>query len=898
MATASKNYQDYGRKFGLKYSHFGQDTKGHDLKVFGDTTANYIFWDASANTFTVAGTFTHSGSYTYTLTAAQKITIDAGTTDHTGSAIIDADLDVNSASCALINATIDVGTALSGGEIMRGIYFDMNEKASCADTSGMYGVDLLMTGIASASADIIGFKVNFDGTKNAGDTTKGILVDADQTINNAGEYLYGVHVDFSGVTHTNGIIYGAYIDITAAVASGTAYGVYIKLDAATTAGLYIDAGTEDRTAGNAIFINWDVNSCNSNMIEATIDIGTLLTAGEVVKGSYFDINEVVLCENGSFIIGYDVLMTGFSTGRADIIGYRVSLDGTKDAADTLTAFTAVGTFTMATSTVYGTYINYSGITHTSGTLYGEYIDVSATVTAGSAYGTYYKLAAATTAIYIDAGTNDHIAGNVIDVNLDVNSASVTLINATIDVGTALSGAEFVKGIYFDMNELAACADTSALIGVDLLMTGIASAQADLVGYKVTFDGTKSGGDTTRGLYVVGTQTLNSGTEYLYGTYIDFSGITQTNGNVYGQYIDVSATVTAGAGYGAYYKLSAETVGIYIDAGSNDHIAGNIIDMNLDVNSASVNALYFDIDVGTALSAGETVNGVKIDIDGNAGDDATSAMNAIYLTSANTSAGLNYAINIQGTFDKSINIASTAGKMDLDVEIDNRTRVTVFDDFLYSGAFEAASPWVLNKGSDGACVDPAVVAATEGGIVILTTGADAAGTIATDGSQIVAYVPMQADSGNLVFECRLHINAAITGISVCAGFTDTTLLEEPFSNAADVITCVADDAVAFVYDADATTKTWWACAVDSTTADTGNATTGTAPTAGTYQTLRIEVSSDGATCRFYIDGTLVKTLTGAAGVSPDVNLYATVTACSTGAASKTVDLDYIYAGCNR
>lgn len=46
----------YNRHFGAKYSHFGEDTKGHDVKAFGDTTSKYFFWDASDNTLYVAGT--------------------------------------------------------------------------------------------------------------------------------------------------------------------------------------------------------------------------------------------------------------------------------------------------------------------------------------------------------------------------------------------------------------------------------------------------------------------------------------------------------------------------------------------------------------------------------------------------------------------------------------------------------------------------------------------------------------------------------------------------------------------------------------------------------------------------------------------------------------------------
>lgn len=52
----------YNRHFGYKYSHFGEDTKGHDLKFFGDTTGKYMLWDASADTLYVVGTLDIDGA--------------------------------------------------------------------------------------------------------------------------------------------------------------------------------------------------------------------------------------------------------------------------------------------------------------------------------------------------------------------------------------------------------------------------------------------------------------------------------------------------------------------------------------------------------------------------------------------------------------------------------------------------------------------------------------------------------------------------------------------------------------------------------------------------------------------------------------------------------------------
>jgi hypothetical protein len=45
----------YNRHFGNKYSHFGEDAKGHDIKAFGDTTGKYFMWDASADKAIVSG---------------------------------------------------------------------------------------------------------------------------------------------------------------------------------------------------------------------------------------------------------------------------------------------------------------------------------------------------------------------------------------------------------------------------------------------------------------------------------------------------------------------------------------------------------------------------------------------------------------------------------------------------------------------------------------------------------------------------------------------------------------------------------------------------------------------------------------------------------------------------
>jgi hypothetical protein len=51
----SKTTGEHGRHFEDRYSYFGADTYGHDLKTFGDTTGKYFLWDASDNLFRVNG---------------------------------------------------------------------------------------------------------------------------------------------------------------------------------------------------------------------------------------------------------------------------------------------------------------------------------------------------------------------------------------------------------------------------------------------------------------------------------------------------------------------------------------------------------------------------------------------------------------------------------------------------------------------------------------------------------------------------------------------------------------------------------------------------------------------------------------------------------------------------
>jgi hypothetical protein len=242
-------------------------------------------------------------------------------------------------------------------------------------------------------------------------------------------------------------------------------------------------------------------------------------------------------------------------------------------------------------------------------------------------------------------------------------------------------------------------------------------------------------------------------------------------------------------------------------------------------------------------------------------------------------GSSAQINLVGGY--SLNVDAGDGehaylKLESPTILDHTETYDMFEDFNMKALDETNENWLLNSGSDDLAVDPAVVIAEEG--TIFLDAGDGDGAIAVDGSQIIWMIPVQADSGGLVVEARLHIED-ITGCSVNVGLTDEngTTCEEPFSIAGGTITSVAADAVCFVFDDGATTKEWYMCGVDGGTDATGNAATGTAPVNGAYQTFRIEIDADGEGAEFFINGASEGSLTASV-CAASTNLYLTVVIC--------------------
>lgn len=229
---------------------------------------------------------------------------------------------------------------------------------------------------------------------------------------------------------------------------------------------------------------------------------------------------------------------------------------------------------------------------------------------------------------------------------------------------------------------------------------------------------------------------------------------------------------------------------------------------------------------------------------------------------------------------------TAGGADAGVES------AYYDDFLGD---TLRAEWTTVVGSDPQCVAAAIVADQIDGVAALTTGDDAAASMAVNGSQLTAglnYLISPASTPrtlDVMFRLKLD---AITNVAVFIGFTDNAALEMPFTlGGGDALTSNATNAVGVLFDTAADTDNWWLVGVKAD-ADATKQNSGVAPAPATYETWRISVGASGI-ATFWRNGTLVG--------SPMINainpalVTPVVAAFSRGAASRTVSVDYVRIG---
>lgn len=224
----------------------------------------------------------------------------------------------------------------------------------------------------------------------------------------------------------------------------------------------------------------------------------------------------------------------------------------------------------------------------------------------------------------------------------------------------------------------------------------------------------------------------------------------------------------------------------------------------------------------------------------------------------------------------------------DVRPNLNTLVRLRDDFV--GEEIDSYRWQSLIGTDPSCVQAVMLADQERGLVRLTTGADAGGTMALNGVQLHSQLNWRADQGMLVWEGRVRISA-ITSVAVFIGLTDQrAALEMPFTlGAGDALTSNATNAAGVLFDTGADIDRWWVVGV-AADVDAAKQDSAVAPSANTFETWRIELSAAGV-ATFYRNGAaigsaMIDALTASALLTP------VVAAFSRGAASRNVDVDLI------
>ncbi len=234
-----------------------------------------------------------------------------------------------------------------------------------------------------------------------------------------------------------------------------------------------------------------------------------------------------------------------------------------------------------------------------------------------------------------------------------------------------------------------------------------------------------------------------------------------------------------------------------------------------------------------------------------------------------------------------------------LETPSYDRVTRFDDFTGGGqAFSTTiiDGWRSRKGSDGACVDWTVTAATEG-TAVGTIGSTTA-SMAVSGSQLDAGLNWKPNQGGLIFEARVKLSL-ITNIAVFIGLTDqVSALEMPIHSAAsaNTITTNATDGVGFFFDTSMTDDTWWLAGVKNDVDATHQNST-YAPVAATYEVFRIEVTATGE-ADFFRNGKQVGSRMSAA-TTATVALTPVIAGFNrTTTGTPTITADYVMVAGNR
>ena len=238
------------------------------------------------------------------------------------------------------------------------------------------------------------------------------------------------------------------------------------------------------------------------------------------------------------------------------------------------------------------------------------------------------------------------------------------------------------------------------------------------------------------------------------------------------------------------------------------------------------------------------------------------------------------------------------------------KVVIFEDFLAGEDIVAATAATRSFGDSGLRVIGQGIAETDSGITVgESDGLNGVGILTTtneDAHSCGVTTGKVFDVGKMApinIECRVQFPDLDTK-AFYFGLTDvnddTTILEgNNLVAASGTLTLSASDLCGFLIDAEATDDEDWIMVYNggTTTGETtiDNIDADNDAVAGEYDILRLEVAING-TARWYINGVLKQTVTGAVSTSTDLAVIAMIEARS--AAIEYAWIDYIAIEANR
>ena len=270
---------------------------------------------------------------------------------------------------------------------------------------------------------------------------------------------------------------------------------------------------------------------------------------------------------------------------------------------------------------------------------------------------------------------------------------------------------------------------------------------------------------------------------------------------------------------------------------------------------------------------------------NAAAETTYPLNAMSIDGGTSGVNIDLRIDRAEVSNRAI---SGAGIGNNSIRLNGRDMEVTkhIDDFT---GYALSNYWGTQTGTDGAAAVAIDNTAVQG-TVILTTGQDAAATMAANGVLIDSGLSWRANAYGLTMEVRLKVDS-VANVALYFGFTDqNSALEMPFTlGGSDALTSNASNGVGVLYDTAADTDDWWLVGVDGDS-DATKQDVGDAPDANTYETWVILLSNTG-NAEFYRDGAYVGSqMTDA--VDPTASLTPVVAAFSRTNASKVVTVDFI------